>query len=201
MDCARQIFAKNLQTLLIEKNVDQSDLAKHIGVSNASVSYWLNGEKYPRIDKIQKIADFFNVPKSYLTEDNILNMLDNHPFTMKVPIVGYKIDEQFEEYNLSFIETVPQQNLFYLQIQNRSMEPTIPYGTFVLIKKVEQVAYGDIVALRNNHNSDIVLMRIRHQEENTMFLVPDNPTFNSMTIRKNEEVEIIGKVLSYTVVL
>ncbi|TDM48257.1 XRE family transcriptional regulator [Macrococcoides goetzii] len=66
---AREILSKNLQELMHKRGIDQLDLAKEIGVSQSSISQWIKGNKYPRIDKIQLLADFFNVPKSRITEE------------------------------------------------------------------------------------------------------------------------------------
>ena len=49
----------------------QLELADKLGVSKSSVSQWENGMKEPRMGMIQKIADLFNVTKSYLIEENM----------------------------------------------------------------------------------------------------------------------------------
>lgn len=64
---AREVFANNLQYYLNRENKSQTDLAEHMQVSSSTVSDWVNGNKYPRVDKMQKIADFLNVLMSNLT--------------------------------------------------------------------------------------------------------------------------------------
>ena len=64
-----QILGRNLR-----KYVDQSgklgkDIASAIGVAPATFSEWMNGKKYPRIDKIEMLADYFHIQKSDLIED------------------------------------------------------------------------------------------------------------------------------------
>lgn len=64
-----QILGRNLR-----KYVDQSgklgkDIAAAIGVAPATFSEWMNGKKYPRIDKIEMLADYFHIQKSDLIED------------------------------------------------------------------------------------------------------------------------------------
>lgn len=209
MKSAKEIFAKNLQRLLKEKEVEQSVLAKYIGVSDASVSYWLNGEKYPRIDKIQKIADFFEVPKSQLTEEYPSTFIEVQPFAKKVPIIGhikdgntFELEENKLGYKYELIDTLPSDDVFYLQVQNNSMEPTIPNQSYVLIKKQNKVERGDIVAVRIHKGSEVTLMRVRHQEKSVMFLAPDNPKFDAILINENNsDTEIIGKAIRYTVEL
>ena len=42
------------------KNVDQK-LAETIGVTQPTISNWIKEIKYPRIKRIQLLADYFNV--------------------------------------------------------------------------------------------------------------------------------------------
>ncbi|EIQ0607836.1 helix-turn-helix transcriptional regulator [Staphylococcus pseudintermedius] len=65
----RKNLSDNLKRLMKEHNVDQKELAEAIGVSQPTISNWLKQTKYPRIKKIQQLADYFNVPKSRITED------------------------------------------------------------------------------------------------------------------------------------
>lgn len=65
------IFSRNLIYYMEEKGTDIVELAKVLGVSYSAVSEWTKGIKYPRIDKIQILADFFNVSLSDLIEDKM----------------------------------------------------------------------------------------------------------------------------------
>ncbi|RAI79335.1 XRE family transcriptional regulator [Macrococcoides goetzii] len=67
-ESARKILSANLQKLMNQKNIDQQELAEAINVSQPTVSNWINETKYPRIKRIQEIADYFGVPKSKITE-------------------------------------------------------------------------------------------------------------------------------------
>lgn len=86
---ARTIFSENLQRLMRNKNVDQKELAETIGVTQPTISNWIKEIKYPRIKRIQLLADFFNVPKSELTEE--------HSIVTKNAIVAYITPEVTEE--------------------------------------------------------------------------------------------------------
>lgn len=121
MKSAREIFAENLHNLLDSRGVDQTVLAEHLGVSDAAVHYWLNGEKYPRIDKIQKIADYFNVPKSRLTEEQATNLIEMQPNFVKIPILGQiacgepiLAEQNIEGYDYEFSDDLPTGNIRFL---------------------------------------------------------------------------------------
>ena len=66
----KKIFAKNLQYYMDKNNIDRNKLCEDTGFGYSIVSEWLNAKKYPRIDKIEKLANYFEVPKSYLIEEH-----------------------------------------------------------------------------------------------------------------------------------
>lgn len=70
---ARKIFSENLLSLLHQKGIDQKQLAMDLDISPASVTHWIKENKYPRIGKIEEIAEYFNVPMSRLTQDQHKN--------------------------------------------------------------------------------------------------------------------------------
>ena len=64
------LFSSNLSRLIEERNLTQAEIAEYIGVSPQTFNTWVKGIAFPRMGKVQKIADFFNVPKSYLIENH-----------------------------------------------------------------------------------------------------------------------------------
>lgn len=64
------IFSENLRHYMKDAGIKTADLARTLGYSFTTVSDWVNGRKYPRMDKVQQIADYFGIMKSNLTEEN-----------------------------------------------------------------------------------------------------------------------------------
>ena len=62
----REIFQKNLNDLLSSSGMMQKDLAEFVGAKTTTVSGWTRGVSYPRVDAMEKIAQFFGVPTSRL---------------------------------------------------------------------------------------------------------------------------------------
>lgn len=52
--------------------MNTADLAAALSVPFSTVADWVHGRKYPRMDKVQAIADYFGILKSDLTEDRDL---------------------------------------------------------------------------------------------------------------------------------
>lgn len=68
-DCLqKKIFSKNLNELMFLNGKSQSEVASAIGVSPQTFNTWMQGIAIPRMDKIQLLADYFNVKKSLLIE-------------------------------------------------------------------------------------------------------------------------------------
>ena len=52
------------------RGITQADICRELGVSSATVSNWFTGQRYPRIDKMQRIAELLGVTYSTLTTEN-----------------------------------------------------------------------------------------------------------------------------------
>lgn len=60
------IFSSRLKTLRKENNLTLDELHSKTGISISALSRYEKGTRIPKIEQIQKLADFFNVPVYYL---------------------------------------------------------------------------------------------------------------------------------------
>lgn len=65
----RRVMGNNIQRYLDEMGMDRKEFAEKIGFPYSSVTDWINGKSYPRIDRIEVMARFFGVDKADLVED------------------------------------------------------------------------------------------------------------------------------------
>ena len=63
------VFSTNLKRLMVQHNKSRKDIATVLGISYFTVSDWVNGKKYPRMDKVELLANYFGVLKSDLIEE------------------------------------------------------------------------------------------------------------------------------------
>lgn len=56
----------NIKLLRKEKNLTQEELAEKIGVAKLTILRWENGDRVPKADKAQLLADFFGVSVEFL---------------------------------------------------------------------------------------------------------------------------------------
>ena len=65
----KEVFAKNLSYYLSKCGRDQKEVAEIVGVAPSTFNEWIKAKKYPRIDKIEILANYFRIQKSDLIED------------------------------------------------------------------------------------------------------------------------------------
>ena len=68
---SKETFAKNLAYYMNKNGKTQKEMADIVGVTEPTFSYWVNAKKYPRIDKIEIMANYFGILKSDLIEEHV----------------------------------------------------------------------------------------------------------------------------------
>lgn len=66
------MFSDNLKTLRIERNLTQVDLAKIVGVSQATIYFWESGTNEPTLSYLIKLANFFEITLDDLIGETII---------------------------------------------------------------------------------------------------------------------------------
>ena len=69
-DNAREIFIKNLRYIMEKKGITQADICRELNIPSATISNWCTGQRYPRIDKMQQLAEMLGVTYSTLTTEH-----------------------------------------------------------------------------------------------------------------------------------
>lgn len=198
-----RIISNNLKRILKNYNINQSELAKIAEVSESTVGKWILKKSTPRMGAIQKIADYFALPKSYILEEQPTNLIPATPQTVRIPILGtiacgepLLTEENIIGYINESPDRVPSGNVYFVEAKGTSMEPTIPNGSHVLIREQAEVEYGEIAAVLVNGETEATLKRVRKQGDLIM-LMPDNPTHSPIVITEDNPARIIGKAIRY----
>lgn len=95
----KETMAKNLSYYVDNSGKTQRELADLVGVAASTFNDWMKGKKYPRIDKIEILADYFGILKSDLIEDKTaehLEMQKNNDAIANI-IVRLRMDQDFKE--------------------------------------------------------------------------------------------------------
>lgn len=65
----KEVMSNNLKYYMDKKRVDRSQLCSDLDLKYMTVSDWINAKTYPRIDKIELLANYFGINKSDLIEE------------------------------------------------------------------------------------------------------------------------------------
>ena len=63
------IFSTNLRLLMEQRRKTRKEICDDLNIKYTTFADWYNGNKYPRIDKIELLAKYFGVQKSDLIEE------------------------------------------------------------------------------------------------------------------------------------
>jgi transcriptional regulator with XRE-family HTH domain len=65
----KEIMAKNIRHYMSAFNVTQTEICNTLGIKMPTFSDWVNAKTYPRIDKIELMANYFGISKADLVEE------------------------------------------------------------------------------------------------------------------------------------
>lgn len=64
----KNIFADNLNYYMKQSGKSRRDICEALGFSYYTFTDWVKGKKYPRMDKVEMLANYFGILKSDLIE-------------------------------------------------------------------------------------------------------------------------------------
>lgn len=204
IDNIEETFRINLKKYLQQKNKKQSDLAKYLNVSNQTITNYAKGYNSPRMDKVDKIAEFFNIERSDLIGHNEQVYEPPKAKTVKIPVLGevaagIPIDaiENIIDYEEITENLAHTGEFFGLKIKGDSMYPMICDKDIVIVRKQPNVENGEVAIVLVNGN-EATCKKIKKDTQG-ITLVPKNPEYKEKTYTNKEiqtlPVTIIGKVI------
>lgn len=90
---ARAVFSRNLRDIMNREKKTQTDIVRDLHFTASTVSDWVLGKKYPRVDKLQALADYLHCLKSDLTEEKI----ETRPLLSERVMKRLREDQEFRE--------------------------------------------------------------------------------------------------------
>lgn len=187
----KEIFAKNLKYYMELNNKDRNDICKDLQFPYTTFAEWYNGNIYPRIDKIELIANYFGIKKSDLIERKDRTDKLGNP-VISIPILGtvkagynYLAQENWVgtiDIEKSLVGT--DNNYFALKVKGDSMFPVLIEDDIVIIKKQNDFENGDIVVAIIN--GDEATIKKGKKSEVGILLQPLNNSYEPLIFTYNE---------------
>lgn len=196
----KEIFSKNLRRYMKLNNKDRNDVSRDLEIPYSTLTDWYNGNIYPRIDKIQLLANYFGIQKSDLVENNsnsnrsipILGTVKaGYNWLAEENVIGYITDrDTIKDYEKNINE------YFALKVTGDSMLPLLSDGDLVIVHDQDDVESGQTAVILINGEEATVKKVIKTNEGIELHAMnPYYPikkfTFEDM---KNIPIKIIGRV-------
>ena len=200
----KKVFSKNLRKYMDLYQKSRNDICKDLGFAYTTFTSWETGVNYPRIDKIEMMADYFHIEKSDLIEDKT-DKPSSSAKGIRIPVLG-RVAAGIPIEAITDIEDrekIPQNmaktgEYFALKIAGKSMEPRMMDGDVVIVRRQSDVDSGDIAVVLVNGN-DATVKQISKSDAG-LTLIGWNPSvYTPKTYNKKEckelPVTILGKVV------
>lgn len=204
----KEIFMQNLRRLMQQSGKDRNQVCEDLGFKYTTFNDWYNGNKYPRIDKIELLANYFGVLKSDLIEDKTALLSDSGMIPLdlsklkRIPILG-RIAAGAPIYAVENIEGYTYTDLnggaeyFALRVKGDSMDAArINDGDIVIVRRQDIVENGEIAVVLID-NQDATLKRfMRNGDIITLMPQSSNPENHPFVYNlKETTVKILGLVV------
>lgn len=198
----KEIFAKNLQYYMNLNKKDRNDIARDLDLPYTTVTSWCKGEFYPRIDKIELLANYFEIKKSDLVESkDKIDKLGNP--VKEIPLLGvvkagynYLAQENWigtVDINKQLAESG---EFFALKVRGDSMLPVLIEDDIVIVRKQDDFETGDIVVAIIN--GDEATIKKGKKSSTGILLQPFNTNYEPLIFTYDEmktiPITIVGIV-------
>lgn len=221
MDDIKEIFAKNLKRLMDSRGENLTELSNRIDVAYSTVSDWLHANKMPRSGSLQTIADHYGVNISDLTTNHSQKRVSGMGTYKYVPAnisagtlcnVDPFTSDEIESVQISdkvLGKYAGDKDLLMMHVNGESMNQTIPDGSLIAVKQyndIQDLKDGDIVVFADDGDYAVKYFYNDRQKQIVTF-IPDStdkrfsPIMYTYEDLEEENINIIGKVVVYTVVL
>lgn len=193
----KEIMAQNIRYYLKRYGKTQKEICKDLGFKEMTFSDWVNAKTYPRIDKIEKMANYFHVQKADLVEEKRKPLKNIVPIEKRmVPIIGQiaagkpiLADEHIEAFLPC--DTGVHADFGLIVSGDSMIGADIHDGDVVFIRSQPIVDDGQIAAVRID--DDATLKRF-YKNPDGCTLVSMNPKYPPMVFNSGncDSIQIIG---------
>lgn len=200
----KAIMADNIKYYMRLRGVDRNTICAALDIKYSTFSEWVNARAYPRIDNIERMANYFGITKADLVEPHG----DHSPLSTKtIPLLGtiaagtpILADDHIEDYITLSLDVKAD---FALRVRGDSMiDANIHDGDIVFIHRQPTVENGEIAAvmLIDPATSDgIATLKRVYKTPNGLQLVPENKNYAPIIVNEDngEGAQILGKATYY----
>lgn len=195
----KEIMAANIRFYMEKLGKTNREMCAALDVSYSTFYDWVTAVKYPRIDKIERMANYFGISKADLVELHKTKK-DKHLIAVLGSVrAGIPIEavEDILGYEEISDDMARLGEYFALRIKGASMLPRFTEGDIVIVRQQADIDSGDIAIVLIG-NQDATIKKVV-KFNGGINLVPTNPEYEVLTFTDEQigslPVVILGKVV------
>lgn len=201
----RQSLAQRIREAREQKALEQAKLAAKLDVATRTVQRWEKGDQVPDSNYLMRLAKVTGVTPHWLLtgEGEMFTAAQTDAKIFPLPTGRYK---KVELVQLPLLSSVPggapslifhpdyvekyitvdninDKAAFALEVKGNSMAPRIEDGDIIIVSPKMESRSGDICVVRVNDEDTVKRIKF---EEHFLHLIPLNPEYEPMVVRKRD---------------
>ena len=193
------LLSDNINRLMEEAGVTNVDLGRILEISDETIRSWRKGTKVPTVDKLLKLATYFNVSLDDLMGRSLYTEGD-----VSLPLVGvisagaFDIlnEDEWDDYrsvSVRLLADRPQKECVLMTVDGESMMPYLLPGDTLVVHRQNYAVNGNIIVAYDPLLNGYTVKKYS-QNGDTVILSPFNNEFKPMryTNPKEQELRLYG---------
>ena len=173
---------ERIENLINRRGITAYTLCKSIGIANSTYNTWKQKDRVPKSDKLQLIADYFNVSVDYLLTGEEKKQEPTGQ-SIRIPVLGSipagipleAIEDIVDWEEIPHEWTAGGKEYFSLRVKGDSMSPEYLDGDNLILRKTPDCESGDDCAVFVN-GYDATFKRVIKNIDHVI-LQPINPNY------------------------
>ena len=120
----KEIMAMNIQYYMDLHHKSRNDMCSALGVKYTTFTDWVTGKVYPRIDKIELMANYFGIQKSDLVEERVTSKAEPHLQRQLLSLLS-QLNEEGQRRVLNYVEDLVAGGRYELSADNLNLPQSV----------------------------------------------------------------------------
>lgn len=212
-------LADNLRYYRKSKKYTQEEIANKLDISTSVYGFYEQGRNTPPFDKLKQLSKLYGITLAELTGEPADNVemigravaMKRYPYVDSPISAGNPMNVEGNK-NLPHLDVpdyilgkyADSKDIYFMRVNGESMNKVIPDDSLIAVQRnveLQTLKQGDIVIYRTS-SYEYSVKRFYTVDDYIIFKpFSTNPAYKDRIFSKNDNVEILGKVVQYSVTL
>lgn len=190
------LLSDNINRLMTDNDISNNQLGKELGLSTETIRNWRYGIKVPTVEKLLKLAEYFNV-----SLDSLMGKTSDTEQMVSLPLVGAVSAGSFEILNedewsddcsvsVRLLQGRPQKECVAIEVIGDSMSPHLLPGDILVVHRQTYAVNGNIVVTYDPAYNGYTVKKFS-QNGDAVSLTPYNSVYKPMRYNNPSDQQLM----------